>query len=103
MMKIFSNPRLTIRACLIFLKADVKRISKDTLIPLGMVGAIVAASITLNNSLRDLQTEVAGIKKFLGTAWTIHDMQNWEYQTRLENPTFKSPSVRDIVAARPEK
>ncbi len=72
---------------------DVKKslISKDTLMPLGMVITLCAGVVWISTQLNSIHYKLDALESKLEDQWTRRDMENWALKLKLENPDIKLP------------
>ena len=64
-------------------------LSKDTLMPLGLVIAICGGVVWLTN----INYKLDMLEDKLEDNWTKRDMENWGLKLKLENPEIAIPKV----------
>ena len=68
-------------------------ISKDTLIPLGMVIYICAGVVWISSALSDINHKLEVLNSKLEQQWTKSDMENWSLRLKMSNPELQIPEV----------
>ncbi len=68
-------------------------ISKDTLVPLGMVMALCGGVVWISNQLSSIHNKLELLEASLEEQWTKRDMENWGLKLKLENPDIKIPRL----------
>lgn len=68
-------------------------ISKDTMIPLGMVITICAGVVWISSALSDINYKLETLNTKLEQQWTISDMENWSLRLKMQNPELDVPEV----------
>ena len=68
-------------------------ISKDTLVPLGMVVALCGGVVWISNQLSSIHNKLELLEASLEEQWTKRDMENWGLKLKLENPDIKIPRL----------
>ncbi len=68
-------------------------ISKETLVPLGMVVALCGGVVWISNQLSSIHNKLELLEASLEEQWTKRDMENWGLKLKLENPDIKIPSL----------
>lgn len=71
----------------------VKMISKDTLVPLGLVGAICAGVVWLSNQLTTINIKLDTLQADIKDQWTESEMDNWILRFQIENPDINVPDT----------
>ena len=67
-------------------------ISKDTLMPLGMVITICAGVVWISSQLNSIHFKLDALEQKLEDQWTRRDMENWALKLKLENPDINLPN-----------
>ena len=70
-----------------------KTISKETLMPLGMVIALCGGVVWISNQLSLIHNKLELLESSLEEQWTKRDMENWGLKLKLENPDIQIPSI----------
>ncbi len=68
-------------------------LSKETLMPLGMVIALCGGVVWISNQLSLIHNKLDLLESSLEEQWTKRDMENWGLKLKLENPEIKIPSI----------
>ena len=68
-------------------------ISKETLMPLGMVIALCGGVVWISNQLSLIHNKLELLESSLEEQWTKRDMENWGLKLKLENPDIQIPSI----------
>ena len=68
-------------------------LSKDTLMPLGLVIAICGGVVWLSTQLTNINYKLDMLEDKLEDNWTKRDMENWGLKLKLENPEIAIPKV----------
>ena len=66
-------------------------ISKETLMPLGMVIALCGGVVWISTQLTNINYKLDMLEEKLEDNWTRRDMENWGLKLKMENPTIKIP------------
>lgn len=73
-------------------------LDKDTLMPIGLTGAIILATVSgmfwLNGKFADLDKRMTRIEALLVSQWTIDQQELWAERLGRTNPTLNVPPVR---------
>ena len=69
------------------------RLSKETLIPLGMVITICAAVVWISSQLTTINHKLDMIESSMQDQWTRRDMENWGLRLKMSNPEITIPSL----------
>ena len=73
---------------------DKKNIlSKDTLMPMGMVIALCGGVVWISNQLSLIHNKLELLEASLEEQWTKRDMENWGLKLKLENPEITIPEI----------
>jgi hypothetical protein len=70
-------------------------ISKETLIPLGMVIAICGGVGWISTQLNNIDYKLDMLEDKLEDQWTTRDMENWGLRLKMENPEIDVPGLSD--------
>jgi hypothetical protein len=70
-------------------------LSKDTLVPLGMVIALCGGVVWISNQLSMIHNKLELLEASLEEQWTKRDMENWGLKLKLENPEIKIPELNN--------
>ena len=68
-------------------------ISKETLMPLGMVIALCGGVVWISTQLTNINYKLDTLEDKLEDNWNKRDMENWGLKLKLENPAIVIPSV----------
>jgi len=68
-------------------------ISKDTLLPLGLVIVICTGLLWISNELNSINYKLEALTNKLEDQWTRRDMENWGLKLKLANPAIVIPEV----------
>ena len=68
-------------------------LSKDTLMPLGLVIALCGAVVWISSQLNNINYKLDMLETKLEDQWTQRDMENWGLKLKLENPTIEVPGI----------
>jgi len=69
------------------------RLSKETLIPLGMVITICAAVVWISSQLTTINHKLDMIESSMQDQWTRRDMENWGLRLKMSNPEITIPGL----------
>jgi len=67
-------------------------ISKETLMPLGMVIALCGGVVWISSQLNSIHFKLDALESKLEDQWTRRDMENWALKLKLENPNIMLPN-----------
>ena len=70
-------------------------ITKDTLMPLGMVIALCGGVVWISTQLTNINYKLDMLETKLEDQWTKRDMENWGLKLKLENPEIEVPGIED--------
>ena len=70
-------------------------ITKDTLMPLGMVVALCGGVVWISTQLTNINYKLDMLEKKLEDNWTKRDMENWGLKLKLENPEITIPQTEN--------
>lgn len=70
-------------------------ISKETLMPLGMVITLCAGVVWISSQLNNINYKLDALETSLEDQWTKRDMENWGLKLKLENPEINIPVIVD--------
>ena len=70
-------------------------ISKETLIPLGMVIAICGGVGWISTQLNKINYKLDILENKLEDKWTTRDMENWGLRLKMQNPEIDVPELAD--------
>ena len=68
-------------------------LSKETLMPLGMVVTLCAAVVWISSQLTTINYKLDMIENAMQDQWTRRDMENWGLRLKMQNPEIKIPGV----------
>ena len=68
-------------------------ISKDTLMPLGMVIALCGGVIWISTQLSGINYKLDMLETKLQDQWTTRDMVNWGLRLKMGNPEIAIPEL----------
>jgi hypothetical protein len=68
-------------------------LSKDTLMPLGMVIALCGGVVWISSQLTNINYKLDMLESKLEDQWTKRDMENWGLRLKMENPAMTIPNV----------
>ena len=66
-------------------------ITKETLMPLGMVITLCAGVVWISTQLNNINYKLDALETKLEDQWTKRDMENWGLKLKLENPEIIIP------------
>ena len=70
-------------------------ITKDTLMPLGMVIALCGGVVWISTQLTNINYKLDMLEEKLEDNWTRRDMENWGLKLRMENPDIILPLLKN--------
>jgi hypothetical protein len=70
-------------------------ISKETLMPLGMVIAICGGVVWISTQLTSINYKLDMLEDKLEDQWTSRDMENWSLRLKMENPEIQIPTLEN--------
>lgn len=70
-------------------------LSKDTMLPLGMVITICAGVVWISTQLNTINFKLDTLENKLEDQWTKRDMENWGLRFKMENPNITIPAIDD--------
>ena len=70
-------------------------LSKETLMPLGMVIALCGGVVWISNQLSLIHNKLELLESSLEEQWTKRDMENWGLKLKLENPNIEIPKINN--------
>ena len=70
-------------------------ISKETLMPLGMVIMLCGGVVWISNQLSSIHNKLELLESSLEEQWTRRDMENWGLKLKLNNPEIDSPRLEN--------
>jgi hypothetical protein len=76
-------------------KTKTITLSKETLMPLGMVIALCGGVVWISTQLTNINYKLDTLERKLEDQWTVRDMENWGLRLKMENPEIKIPGVTD--------
>ena len=68
-------------------------ISKDTLMPLGLVLSICAGVVWMISQLNQIHYKLESLEARMINEWTQHEMEEWTFKLKLKNPALDVPIV----------
>jgi hypothetical protein len=68
-------------------------ITKDTLMPLGMVLALCGGVVWISTQLTNINYKLDLLEGKLEDQWTKRDMENWGLKLKMGNPDIKIPNL----------
>ena len=68
-------------------------ISKDTLMPLGMVVALCGGVLWISTQLSGINYKLDMLETKLQDQWTNRDMVNWGLRLKMGNPELSIPEI----------
>jgi len=68
-------------------------ISKETLMPLGMVFALCGGVVWISTQLTNINYKLDMLEEKLEDNWTRRDMENWGLKLKMENPEIEVPKL----------
>ena len=69
-------------------------LSKETLMPLGMVIALCGGVVWISTQLTSINYKLDILEEKMDDNWTRRDMENWGLKLKMENPAITIPSVQ---------
>ena len=69
-------------------------LSKETLMPLGMVIALCGGVVWISTQLTSINYKLDILEEKMDDNWTRRDMENWGLKLKMENPEITIPSVQ---------
>ena len=70
-------------------------LSKDTLIPLGMVIALCGGVVWISTQLNGINHKLDMLEEKLEDQWTKRDMENWGLKLKMQNPEINIPDLEN--------
>ena len=70
-------------------------ITKDTLMPLGMVIALCGGVVWISTQLTNINYKLDSLEGKLEEQWTKRDMENWGLKLKMCNPDIIIPDIED--------
>ena len=68
-------------------------ISKETLMPLGMVIALCGGVVWISTQLTNINYKLDMLESKLEDQWTVRDMENWGLRLKMSNSDIQIPGV----------
>ena len=68
-------------------------ISKETLMPLGMVIALCGGVVWISTQLTSINYKLDILEEKMDDNWTRRDMENWGLKLKMENPEITIPEL----------
>jgi len=76
-------------------KTKTLTLSKETLMPLGMVIALCGGVVWISTQLTNINYKLDTLEQKLEDQWTVRDMENWGLRLKMENPNIKIPGIAE--------
>ena len=70
-------------------------ITKDTLMPLGMVIALCGGVVWISTQLTNINYKLDMLEGKLEDQWTKRDMENWGLKLKMGNPDITIPTLEN--------
>tara|TARA_R110001583_G_scaffold73623_1_gene204746 strand:+ start:9253 stop:9492 length:240 start_codon:yes stop_codon:yes gene_type:complete len=70
-------------------------LSKETLMPLGMVIALCGGVVWISTQLTNINYKLDMLEEKLEDNWTRRDMENWGLKLKMENPSIAIPDLEN--------
>jgi hypothetical protein len=70
-------------------------LTKETLMPLGMVIALCGGVVWISTQLTNINYKLDSLEEKLEDQWTHRDMENWGLKLKLVNPNISIPDIDD--------
>ena len=70
-------------------------LSKETLMPLGMVIALCGGVVWISSQLTNINYKLDMLEEKLEDNWTRRDMENWGLKLKMENPNIQIPELEN--------
>ena len=70
-------------------------LSKETLMPLGMVIALCGGVVWISSQLTNINYKLDMLEEKLEDNWTRRDMENWGLKLKMENPAISIPELEN--------
>jgi hypothetical protein len=70
-------------------------LSKETLMPLGMVVALCGGVVWISTQLTNINYKLDMLEEKLEDNWTRRDMENWGLKLKMENPELDIPKLEN--------
>ena len=71
-------------------------ITKDTLMPLGLVILICGGVVWISTQLTSINHKLDMLEAKLEDQWTRRDMENWGLKLKLQNPNIIIPDAENV-------
>ena len=68
-------------------------LSKETLMPLGMVIALCGGVVWISTQLTSINYKLDILEEKMDDNWTRRDMENWGLKLKMENPEITIPEL----------
>jgi len=76
--------------------ADLKNvISQKTLLPIGLVAAIMGGVLWINSTLMDIDYKLQTIELKLENSFTKTEMENWSLRLKMANSELEIPPIEN--------
>ena len=76
--------------------ADLKNvISQKTLLPVGLVAAIMGGVLWINSTLMDIDYKLQTIELKLENSFTKTEMENWSLRLKMANSELEIPPIEN--------
>ena len=69
-------------------------LSKETLMPLGMVIALCGGVVWISTQLTNINYKLDMLEEKMDDNWTRRDMENWGLKLKMENPEIEIPGMQ---------
>jgi hypothetical protein len=70
-------------------------LSKETLMPLGMVIALCGGVVWISTQLTSINYKLDILEEKMDDNWTRRDMENWGLKLKMENPELAIPKLQN--------
>ncbi len=70
-------------------------LSKETLMPLGMVIALCGGVVWISTQLTSINYKLDILEEKMDDNWTRRDMENWGLKLKMENPELEIPKLQN--------
>jgi len=70
-------------------------LSKETLMPLGMVIALCGGVVWISTQLTNINYKLDALEEKMDDNWTRRDMENWGLKLKMENPSISIPELEN--------
>ena len=70
-------------------------LSKDTLMPLGLVISLCGGVVWISSQLNNINHKLDLLENKLEDQWTKRDMENWGLKLKMSNPDITIPNIED--------